>query len=193
MVAKAKVTSKGAIDFGDNVKHLLKMRVLVGIPDTAAERQPEPGEKVAPPSNATIGYIQEFGDDERNIPPRPFLVPGVRSAQDEIVKHLRKAGENAFDRDFGSVTAQFVRAGTVAASAVQQRITDGPFAPLRERTIKARAARGRKGAKQYLKLLGEGTPKQVLDTLGDQALVKPLIDTGALRRSITYVVKDGNS
>lgn len=192
MAAKATVTSKGRIDFGENVKRLLKMRVLVGVPDTAAERQPEPGEKGTPPSNALIGAVMEFGDDERNIPPRPFLVPGVRSVQGEVVKHLRKAGENAFDRDFGSVTAQFARAGTVAASAVQQRITDGPFAPLSQRTIEARAARGRKGAKQYLKLLGEGTPKQVLDTLGDQALVRPLIDTGQLRRAVTYIVKDGN-
>jgi hypothetical protein len=192
MAARSTVTSKGAVTFGDNVKRLLRMKVLVGIPDTTAERQPEPGEKGTPPSNATLGYLNEFGDDERHIPARPFLVPGIRSAQGQIIARLRKAGENAFDRDFSKVTAEFVKAGTIAVSSVQQRITDGPFAPLSEHTIEARAARGRRGAKQYLKLLGQGTPKEVLDTLGDQALVKPLIDTGALRRSITYIVKDGN-
>lgn len=192
MAARSKVTSKGSIDFGDNVKRLLKMRVLVGVPADGAERKLEPGEKQAP-NNATIGYVMEFGDDEKHIPARRHLVPGIRSVQGAIVEELRKAGEDAFDRDFSRVQARFAKVGTIAASAVKQRITDGPFAPLSQRTIEARAARGRKGAKQYLKLLGEGTPKDVLDTLGDQALVKPLIDTGQYRRAVTYVVKDESS
>lgn len=192
MAAKATVTSKGRIDFGDNVKRLLKMRVLVGVPADGAERKADPDEKSQPPNNAVIGYVMEFGDDEKHIPARPHLVPGIRSVQGELVNHLRKASENAFDRDFGTVRAEFVKVGTIAASAVKVKITDGPFAPLSQRTIEARAARGRKGAKQYLKLLGEGVPKTTLDTLGDQALVKPLIDTGQYRRAVTYIVKDGN-
>lgn len=191
MAARSTVTSKGKIDFQDNLKRLLRLRTMVGIPADGKERQPEPGEKSAP-NNAMIGYVQEFGDDEKHIPARPFLVPGVRSVQTQVVDELRKAGEDAFDKDFGSVRARFAKVGTVAVSAAQRAITDGQFAPLSQRTIEARAARGRKGAKQYLKLQGQGTPREVLDTLGDQALVKPLIDTGQLRRALTYVVKDGN-
>ena len=191
MAARSTVTSKGKIDFQDNLKRLLRLRTMVGIPADGKAREPEPGEKSAP-NNAMIGYVQEFGDDEKRIPARPFLIPGVRSVQTQVVDELRKAGEDAFDRDFGSVRAHFVKVGTVAVSAARRAITDGQFAPLSQRTIEARAARGRKGAKQYLKLQAQGTPREVLDDLGDNALIRPLVDTGQLRRALTYVVKDGN-
>ena len=191
MAARSTLTSSGSVDFTANVRRLLRQRLLVGIPADGAEREPEPGEKT-PPNNATIGYVMEFGDDEKHIPARPHLVPGIRSVQSEIIDGLRKAGEDAFDRDFSQVQARFAKVGVIAVAAVQVKITDGTFAPLSERTIEARARRGRKGAKQYLKLLGQGTPRDVLENLGDQALVKPLIDTGQYRRAMTYVLKEGN-
>ena len=188
MAAKSTVSSSGSVDFSENVRRLLRLKLMVGIPASEGERKPDPGEKTAP-NSATIGYVQEFGDDEKHIPARPFLVPGIRSIQTEIVEQLRQAGENAFDRDFSKVKARFDRAGIVAADAVRSKITDGPFAPLSQRTIEARAARGRKGAKQYLKLQAQGTPDWALQSAD---LVKPLIDTGQLRRSVTYIIKDGN-
>lgn len=190
MAARSSVVSRGSMDFGDNIKRLLKMRLLVGIPGDSPARDPEPGEKGTPPNNAVLGLINELGDDERNIPARPFLIPGVLSIQDKIVDQFRKAGEDALDRDFGQVEARFVKAGTIAADAVKAKLTDGPFAPLSQRTIEARARRGRKGAKQYVKLQSQGVPRAALDDLGDQALVRPLIDSGQLRRAVTYVVKD---
>ncbi len=42
------------------------------------------------------------------------------------------------------------------------------------------ARRGRKGAKQYLKQLETGP--------AESGLVRPLIDTGELRKSVTYVI-----
>lgn len=62
----------------------------------------------------------------------------------------------------GTLTAEecYRRLGTIAQSDMQQKIVNGSFKPLKEETIK------RKGS------------------------TKPLIDTGALRQSITYEVKD---
>jgi hypothetical protein len=142
---------------------LTKSEVLIGIPDSGSARQPDPGEP-APPSNAVIGYIQEFGAPERNIPARPFLVPGVESITPKAAELLRKAGRAALFGDSGAVETALNQIGLIGQSAVQQKITDGPFAPLSERTLKARKARKRTGE-------------------------KPLIDTGQLRRSVTYIVR----
>lgn len=62
----------------------------------------------------------------------------------------------------GTLTAEecYRRLGTIAQSDMQQKIANGPFKPLKEATEKRKKS------------------------------TKPLIDTGALRQSITYEVKD---
>lgn len=178
-------TSDNAGAVQEGVRRLLKLSVVVGIPDINADRSPSPGDKNQI-SNAAIGYAMEFGLPDKNVPARPFLVPGLRSVMKEMAECLKKAGEDAFDRDFSEVERRFEQAGLIGADAVRRQITDGSFAPLSERTIQARADRGRKGAKQYLKLRAEGTPDDVLQGAG---LLKPLIDSGQLRRAITSVVR----
>jgi hypothetical protein len=134
--------------------------VFVGISDTEAARK-ESG-KV---TNALLGYWHENGVPSRNIPPRPFLRPGVASVQPQIISHLRAAGAAALDGNVTEVTRQYKSMGQLAASAVQRKIVDGPFAPLAPRTVEARKARGRKPP--FL----------------------PLIDTGQLRRAVTWVLR----
>jgi hypothetical protein len=181
------IKKDGLADLLRAVKSLTGSEVLVGIPDTKAERQPEPGEP-HPASNATIGYTMEFGEPDKNIPARPFLLPGIQSVKDKIINRMRAGGEAALKGRKDAVEKTMEGAGLIAANAVQQKITDGPFAPLAPATIQARADRGRKGAKQYLKLLKQGVPADVLNDPG-VGLVKPLIDTGQLRRAVSYVVR----
>lgn len=145
------------------VKKLTAKEVLVGIPQANAERKPEPGEP--PITNAELGYIHEFGAPEANIPARPFLIPGVERIQDQAIARLKKAGQKALEGEVAQIDQQMRAVGLIAQSAVQKKITDGPFVPLKPRTIAERVARGRTGT-------------------------KPLIDTGALRQSITFVVAD---
>src|SRR5260363_213287 len=62
------------------------------------------------------------------------------------------------------------------------KMTEGPFKPRAESTLQARARRGRIGAAIELERRRRGhTP--------ENANAKPLIDTGQLRKSITYVVR----
>jgi hypothetical protein len=180
------VKKDGMADLQKAVAALTKTVVLIGVPDANAEREPEEGETQTA-SNATIGYIMETGDPSKNIPARPFLVPGIESVEKELTADLKKGGEAALSGKLDAVKRSQMSAGLRAQNAVQKKITDGPFAPLSEATIKARARRGRKGAQQYLKLKGEGVPEDVLQSA---SLVKPLIDTGQLRRAITFVIRD---
>lgn len=55
----------------DALRSLTKKDVLVGIPSE------DSGRDDVPFGNAGIGYLNEYGSPEQNIPPRPHLVPGV--------------------------------------------------------------------------------------------------------------------
>lgn len=142
---------------------LTQSEVLVGIPADSSAREPEPGEKEAP-SNALLGYVHEFGSPELNIPERPFLIPGVSSVRDKAAARMKKIAQEALNGDVSKVEQGLNIVGLMAQSAVQERITEGPFTPLADITLARRRARGRTGD-------------------------KPLLDSGQLRRSITYTIR----
>lgn len=159
-----RVTEDKTGDVLKAIKDLTKRTVLVGIPDTNAARDPEPGEN-SPATNAQLGYIHEFGSPVNNIPARPFLVPGVESARDQIVAQMKKGGIAALAGDLKQVEKTQIASGLIAVNAVQAKITDGPFQPLAPATLAARRAKGRTGE-------------------------SPLLDSGQLRRAVTYVIRE---
>lgn len=146
------------------VKHITGREVLVGIPAENIPRKPEPGESDVP-NNAVIGYEMEFGVPERNIPARPFLLPGVANARERILTEMFNGGQAALSGDGSQINKTFEAIGLIAQRAVQRKIVDGPFMPLSPRTLAQRKARGRTGT-------------------------RPLNDTGQLRKSVTYVVRN---
>ena len=134
--------------------------VLVGIP---AGEQRDDG-----PTNAEIGYQNEFGSPANNIPARPHLIPGVAAVQDKAVARLTQAASAAATGRMSDAERHLHAAGLIAQSSVRRTLTTAAYRPLSERTLAERQARGRTGT-------------------------KPLIDTGQYRNSITYVVRDGKS
>lgn len=161
---------------------LTKSKVYVGIPLDKATRS---GEDL---SNAELGYIHENGAPEANIPARPFLVPGVREAQTEISARFKVMAKRATDLTTGG-TAQVKAAldtiGLIAANAVKRKISFGPFEPLADSTLRARASsgKGKKGAKAELASRAEGNAPGT-------ALARPLIHTAQMRNAVTSVVRD---
>lgn len=130
--------------------------VLVGIP---AGEQRDDG-----PTNAEIGYQNEFGSPANNIPARPHLIPGVAAVQDKAVARLTQAASAAATGRMSDAERHLHAAGLIAQSSVRRTLTTAAYRPLSERTLAERRARGRTGT-------------------------KPLIDTGQYRNSITYVVR----
>ncbi|MCJ2138459.1 hypothetical protein [Methylobacterium sp. E-066] len=166
MAITSKLTvTPGKLDpFARSVLRELSKRVLVGIPADSMH----PAEKSETPiGNSALGYRLETGDPEKNLPARPHLVPGIKSIREQIAARLKKAAEQAFLGDLDAPEKALNVIGLMGVSAVQEQITEGAFAPLTERTIKARIRRGRTGT-------------------------KPLIDTGSYRRSFTYTITRGN-
>lgn len=143
----------------DGIQKLASTRVMVGVPATKANR--EDGEPV---NNAELAYIHDHGAPEAGIPAREFMMPGLEAKQDDIAAGLEKAGVAALDGKPDVVDRQFNIVGLKGQAAVRAKITEGPFDPLKEATLAARRRRGRTGT-------------------------KPLIDTGGLRNSISYVIR----
>ena len=151
------------IVIGD-IRKIAANRVLVGIPSEKTARRGEKGfDEQGLINNAALGFIHENGSAAQNIPERPFLIPGVRGIQDDIAKRFEAFAKARLAGDAAGAEKQLHIIGLMGQNAVRAKITDGPFTALSERTLAARRARGRTGT-------------------------KPLIDTGQLRNSVSYVV-----
>lgn len=158
---------------------LTETKVLVGIPQDHADRN-------GPMNNATIGYIHENGAPEANIPARPHLVPGIRDVQAKIAARFKRLAKTATDLKTGGsaqMTAALNAIGIMGQNAVKKRLTNGPFEPLADSTLRARArsGKGKKSAKAELASRAEGN--------APGTLAKPLIHTGQYRNAITYVLR----
>jgi phage gpG-like protein len=141
------------------IEKLATTRVMVGVPAEKGSRS-----DAEPINNAALAYIHENGAPEAGIPARPFLKPGIDTKQAEITTALEKTGRAALDGNPEAVDRGFNIVGLIGQNAVRAKINTGPFTPLTEATVAARRARGRTGT-------------------------KPLIDTGQLRNSLTYVIR----
>lgn len=124
--------------------------VTVGIHEDAGFAETDYGDLTM----ATLGAIHEFGTSD--IPMRPWLVPGVEAATQEILDTIEEGIEEGRDP-----TQILNRVGLVAAGEVQMYITE-----LR-------------------------TPPNAPSTIAAKGSDNPLIDTGAMRRSVTYQIQRG--
>lgn len=158
-----KVTSDFTAKFNETVKAFKNDAVLVGIPETEAQRSAE-GEDT-PINNAALLAINEFGSPANNIPARPVMSIGIRNAQDPIAEQFKKAAQMALKVGLKAIDTYYERAGIIAANSIKKAINSqegiDPPAPA---TLAARKARGFKGS-------------------------KALIVTGQMRNAITSVVK----
>ncbi|CAJ0701588.1 hypothetical protein LMG19089_02876 [Ralstonia edaphis] len=176
MTVKMTVNKLGAVI--KSIADLAAKEVLVGVPEARGERRDD-----EPINNAAIGYIMETGSPVNNIPARPHLVPGIKDAQAPIADALGGGVSAALSGQAPGVTKALNKAGIIGQNAVRAKITEGPFVPLAEATLRARARRGRSGAAKELASRAAGNAP-------DNSNAKPLIDTGQYRQAITYVVRD---
>lgn len=168
------------------LQDLVKNEVLVGIPESKTERDDS-----EPINNATIGYLMEFGAPESNIPARAWLIPGVEADEPQSVAYLREAADAALIGNKEKMREGLNKAGLSAADQVKQRINSNIPPPLAPSTIANRHRQRktktpRKSEIEYARLIGTGmAPGAAQDATG----IISLINTGAFRNSVTYVVR----
>lgn len=117
-------------------------------------------------SIADIAFYNEFGT--HLIPSRPFMRQTFEKRKSELYKRL--------DAEYAAIVSGKKPAllslnllGAWYQQQIQNEILDGDFVPNAPSTIARKEAKRRKGAKDP---------------------VKPLIDTGRMRQSVRYVIKD---
>jgi hypothetical protein len=115
---------------------------------------------------------------------------------------FRQAALAAFNEGPAAATVILNKIGMLGRNSVVEAITDPepPFVPLRPATIRNRLRRTQAGRRQLKRLqanaraAGISTQQALQDwatspTAAGGLFIQPLIDTGQLRRAITYVVQ----
>lgn len=121
------------------------------------------GRKGGEPNNAEIAFVNTFGSPAKGIPARPFLEPAIEEkvTKDRVSEYFGEAVKSALDGDFAGADTNLGKAGMVARNAVVKYIDDSShFVP--------------------------NAPYTIMMKGSDH----PLIDTGSLRTSITYVIRE---
>lgn len=153
---------KNFINHGKAMKFMKENAVYVGIPQEESSREGSAGV-----TNAELLFIHTNGSPVNNIPPRPVIEPAIKDDRERLSSMMKKASRYAFDGNKQEAINQLKKVGMRG-----QNISRGWFVnpkngwpPNSPMTIARKK---------------EGKPK------GYEP--RPLIDTGELRKSITYFV-----
>lgn len=164
------------------IKRLVRDEVLCGIPaETTVRPDALSGGQI---NNATIAYIQDNGAPEAKIPARPFYRPAVQNQKKAVVDLLTKMANYGLDNpaQVNKIDEGFDRIGMAIVGEMRNIIAAGIPPPLAPRTLRARAAKGRKGAQLELDRREAGLP-------AGTDLATPLLDTGEMNKSLTWVIR----
>lgn len=146
----------------NTLKNMLKNEVYVGIADDTTEREADD----TGITNAELLFIHTNGSPINNIPPRPVIEPAIYNDKDRLADMMKKAAQLFMEGRDEEAIKQLQRVGMRGQNVSRKWFVDEkngwpPNSPA------VRAAKIKKGSTDP----------------------KPLIDTGELRKSITYFVK----
>ena len=144
------------------IKFLKQNEVYVGIADDTTER--EEGTKEI--TNAELLFIHTNGSPIRNIPPRTVIEPAIRNDKDRLSRMMKQAAQLFLKGDKQGAINQLRKVG-MRGQNVSRAWFLNPENGWPPNSPAVQAAKMRKGAN----------------------IPRPLIDTGELRKSITYFVR----
>lgn len=155
--------------FIQGLKFLKENAVYVGIPDGHSNRRPDEEHNDFGITNADLLFIHTKGSPVNHIPARPVIEPALEDDKERIVKMLEEISKDAMEGNTPGALRRLKMLGLRAQNVCRGWFTNpknnwAPNSPL----VVLRKKR-----------------KGVTDP-------KPLIDTGELRKSITYFVDTKN-
>ena len=155
-----KLQVKNFVNHTKAMKFMKENSVYVGIPHEETTRN-EDGI-----TNAELLYIHTNGSEIKNIPARPVIEPALKKDKERLNKMMGKASRLAFEGNKQEAIRQLKLVGMRGQNISRAWFVnpENGWPPNSPRT--------------YQKKLDKGSTDP-----------KPLIDTGELRKSITYVVE----
>lgn len=155
-----KLRIKNFVNYSKAMKFMKENSVYVGIPQEETTRD-EDGI-----TNAELLFIHTNGSPKNNIPARPVIEPAIKNDQERLTSMMKKASRLALEGDKQEAIRQLKLVGMRGQNISRAWFVnpDNGWAP--------------NSPGVYRRKLAKGSTDP-----------KPLIDTGELRKSITYVVE----
>lgn len=144
-------------------------------------------------TNAGLMYIHTNGSPKRHIPARPVIEPSIEANRKNLEAGLAKVIDAEFAGDKALAETLLRRVGQMGSNGAKRWFTDPRNGWKQNSPLTIRRKLGTLGGKKLkgaLKILN--SVQEHMPLVGTTALDEintPLIDTGELRRSITFVVE----
>lgn len=124
---------------------------------------PQEKTRDGPVSNAELAFIHSKGSPLKGIPARPIIEPAIEDSKEQIAELIKGSAQKALDGNKEGAIESLERVGMQGQNIVRAWFTNprNNWAPNSPKTIKIKKS------------------------------ARPLIDSGELRKSITYIVRKG--
>lgn len=188
MTANNSETGLGIDKIKADFKKLMNMDVLVGVPEDETLRTDD-----TTVNNAQLIYLHTNGSDLQHIPERPIIEPAIQAHRDEINKLLKVVGELALAGKTDQALKQLKKVGMYGQNVCLDWFTDprNNWPPNSEKTVLAKLRKSTNPTlKAAVKFVDEGG--DLANIAGIEGATQVLIDTGQMRRAITYKIREKN-
>jgi hypothetical protein len=128
-----------------------------------------------PYSKAHELYIHEHGSPLYRIPPRPVLEPAIENSKEQIAELMKEAVDIAMEGN--NIIPALEKVGMQGQNIVRDWFTNPENKWPANSDFTINGSKLDKNGNKFIK--GKGSDR-------------PLIDTGEMRKSITYAIKDGD-
>ena len=147
----------------EQLKFIAENEVYIGISDATTVREEEETKEV---TNAELLFIHTNGSPVNNIPPRPVIEPAIKEDRARLSSMMKKAAQLVFNGNKEEAMSQLKKVGMRGQNVSRAWFVNpqNGWPPNSERVAARKRAKGAENP-------------------------RPLIDTGELRKSITYFIK----
>jgi hypothetical protein len=140
------------------VNSIRKVKIFVGVTEEHDDR--EDGRI----GNVALANILENGAPGSNIPPRPFMRPGMAAVKDDGRESLKRAADALYTGNQSKAKSALNGYGKKAVASIRRVMESNVPPPLKKDTLRKRRSHGKRSK-------------------------KTLMDTGQLWKSISYKIE----
>lgn len=174
------------IDFLKQLEKLKQTNIYVGIPEEKAGRRNKKNEM----NNATLMAIHTNGSPLRGLPERPIIEAAIEETSNaqKISNGLKDIGEAIVDEDIVKAKRLMKRLGQEASNMARAWFTDprNNWPRVKEETAMRQIKKATK--KTVTKQERQEMVEEYM--MGVSGIKTTLIDTGQMRKAITYVIEE---